>query len=463
MDVPAIHAQLNNKKIPTLKTLAARNLISDSDQLCMLRSKISTVTPQCKEHLFKTILKEKASELEQIVHTQPLRLLFQESVRSLIVRSVGSTYMLMLKYPSSEGGRDLIKVTTQTLHHEKIFELPFNAVIKVSPSEQHVALVTLLNNSTLQLSRYTMQSNQWEKYNLTMLPQNYVPILSIEFSLDDRYIIISHENKTFVINAENGQLRYELVDSHKAKMLDENRLLTHDATNHQIKVVEFSQGNVLFSCQSPGKIRSFDFNLKLQHLYTACKKTLYVWDSNDGTLLKQIVFQRAILKITQAYSKLIIALKKVNNEGCDTLEINPMTGCYKTPITEIPTVSSDGLFNLQMAVGTTDVTLYDSNERPIQRHFPGPDATFIKTLLSPDNSFIFAIAINSSAGKTGYKFLTHRAITNNATLQELLALLILYQQKKDQQECDQQLCTELLQSQNPEIRRITREHYLELI
>ena len=128
-------------------------------------------------------------------------------------------------------------------------------------------------------------------------------------------------------------------------------------------------------------------------------------------------------------------------------------------------LSSDCLFGMKKSWNYEEYfTLYDSKLQLIMRHSAPPNTYYAKAHLSLDDSFILAIAKHQTKQIiSGYKILTHRAITNNATLEELLALLILEQQKRNKQNFNQLLCAELLQSPNLEIRRITREHYTDTI
>ena len=84
--------------------------------------------------------------------------------------------------------------------------------------------------------------------------------------------------------------------------------------------------------------------------------------------------------------------------------------------------------------------------------------------LSPDNSFIYSeTALDGNRGTermTYIKILTHRALTNNTPLKDILALLILERQKQCEDLRDGQLWGDLLLSPNPLMRSLADTRYI---
>lgn len=495
-----IDARLTYKKISSLKTLAAQEVINhfnvnnteDSSTLKVLCSNIQQLPIDIKKHLFKTILKKKCGILENILNAHHVEITKWDAHE--IVITPDSKYAFMrarIKQSDNEPWR-LIKVDLNTLVQEELISLDIsqpdyisNQIIISSQGKDLVLSQCRENNNKFVVYLYNIETKKLkELISGDNLPRLYikVPRPDVSFGADDSYVTVSHLDKIYVIDTVSTKLKCRPIDGSKAIPLDSTRILVAD--DKEAKVINVKNGKPLFTTPhtlyavNPFTSKGFPaFDLQKQHLYTACNNILTIVDLTDGTLLKRIAFDYQISGVDATHKKLQISLKKSWNSH-DTLEAVTDLDTYKIRAKNqrtypagnsniVPRLSSDSLFYVNHASQlSTDISLCDNNGNIVHQY--RKNHGFFDQQLNSDDSFIYAstpvdnpygMPRNGMPRNTYIKLFTHRALTNNARLEDLLALMILEKQKRNGQDRDNELCNDLARSANTQLQQLADKRY----
>ncbi len=399
--------------ILTLQQIAARSAIKN---LSHLRSNIANIPQGIQDILKKEIVLEHANILETINDAQAISLSALEMHPEFVKISPDSSYVAYI---------------AQKRFHNNRFNLPHDTlvVIHVPTGEEETVYSSELGY-------------QWGDRGF--------------FTSD---FMFSQDSASILFKSANPQTTQLAWQYHiPSKTLSPCRL-------DQISPAEE---------ENPTEIVSFDEKIKIRR----DSKTVYLDDAQSGETIRAISYGNTVGDIKFVNKHSFIASVANNwdqylfdGRTCDLLLTDCTTGDYKILARRVSLpyeLSDDAAFLVgTQHVPSTDCSyipdeLFDCNKQITLRSYKGKNPRWCGHQLSPDATFVLVNGVIRTNGLDKlypHIYYTHRALTNTASLGDIVALLLAEKNYSQREAIPDELMAQLKQSNNANIKDAVSRRY----
>jgi hypothetical protein len=484
--------------VPSLKKLATNSFVNafdpenqkyDSNRLKALVSKVNSTPKELQEYLGTAILKEKADVLENINKAECVKLSDKKiqpwlnMSRNPLMLSPDSSYMCYIMQKNGDSQRP----TTIVLTH-----LPTKTETLITSDD----ISSLKHQEFLSLSRLGFTNDNasivWHgvaDYDENPIYQYHIPskTLSILAKLSGDGTNLAHiglDGKKFL---SSGFLRRpRIVDTEKNSLIElpgggkavlnsaTGRVVTHDFSKQKMYCCQSDDGSILFEAHHPPsskrqRARS-RFSPDGTMIATGFDNVVHIRNSETGLLLTKVllaepsVLERGALSFVEK-DQIIIGVTLPNEYSYNLVRVNCDTKEWAVVARKLSVLSLSPVTmsrDMLLFLGTQlddKIALCHTFKQKVLNHYTKEPVPVHYRLCQNDAAVVFDGSPIASKNRYPYMYSTHRAITNTASLENLLELFIAEKQRANNQPIDPSIIASLKASPSERLREVVKERY----
>ncbi len=456
------------KELPSLKELAActfadtfdpNNTKHSLDQLHLLRKKARLLPQELQEHVKTTIVKEKAEIFEQINNAKPLRLsdkeIYCDSNFKISPNSEYLCYITQKRLPNNEPQWPVDTLALIHLPSGKENRIVHPQIscgdteighictyFTFSDDSSHIFFHDILTKSNL----FTYDIAKKEIAGCNKIPQKI-----------ENYVVTNNKKRLI-----NSPFVKPILDP------TQNYYISHQPAENTI-TINTIEGTPLFTLphvtsNTGGTEKTLaQFSPSGQQIATVQDKTIALWNFTTRQLFHSLHYHDKVEQFSFAdENTLLVGISKknrvinllrnrINSRTWSLIAYNIGKFNHETQL------SADSL--LYAGPHNSENCLVHCLKQTCLKTYPAEPAWVYHTIIPDGSAIIIKGFYLLDTRYYPYLYYTHRAITNHASLDQLLALFIAERQKKNGMKVDSELINTMGNSESRRLQEIARQRY----